>query len=309
MKTFSRRVLTGGCLTLLLCSCACGFGQFTDPRTYENAPVGVNSAEVDYGYGHANTSLDTSLVVEGASFHVNQGTLVFTRYFGLLGRAAWVKPSLPIGGLSGSIQETNINGSVTGTGDSSYMAGIVLKGGPALNPAEFESFKAVSTVGVSLTMTAPTGQYDENKLLNLGSDRWSFKPEIGYSVPFGREQRWTLDTYANAYFYTDNRTYRGAEILGQDPLIGVEWHLSHDFNDSVWASLDTRYSFRGTTFLDGINQGNSQQNFVLGAEVNVSVNARNSLVLALGKAFIHQNGPSISAVSVRYAYSWGNGLK
>ena len=309
MRTLRGRVVAGGCVALLLCWTHCGWGQFTDPRTYENGPVGVNTLEVDYGYGHANASLDPSLVVSGASFHLNQGTIVYTRYFGLLGRAAWVEPSLPIAGLSGSISGTNISGSVTGTGDSSYMAGVVLKGGPALSPAEFESFKPVSTVGVSLTMTAPTGQYDRNRLLNLGSDRWAFKPEIGYSVPFGREQRWTFDTHANAYFYTDNRTYRGAEILGQDPLIGFEWHLSHDFNDSVWASLDTRYSFRGTTFLDGVNQNDSQQNFVLGAEVNVAMNARNSLVLVLGKAFVHQNGPSISAVAVRYAYSWGNGLK
>jgi hypothetical protein len=118
-----------------------------------------------------------------------------------------------------------------------------------------------------------------------------------------------MDAYTNVYFYTDNRTYRGVEILGQDPLIGVEWHLSHDFNDTVWASLDTRYSFRGTTFLNGVNQNDSQNNFLLGAEVNVAMNARNSLVVVLGKAFVHNNGPSTSGVGVRYAYSWGNGLK
>jgi hypothetical protein len=186
---------------------------------------------------------------------------------------------------------------------------MLLKGGPALRVAQFENYKPTTSLGVSFTMTAPTGLYRPNNILNLGSDRWSFKPEIALSHPFGPEQKWELDAYGNAYFYTDNTAYRGREILRQQPLPGVEGHISYSFNDTVWASLDTRYSFRAVTFVNGVDQNNSQQNFVLGSEVNVSINSRNSLLFEFAKALVHQNGPALTGFSVRYDYIWGKGYK
>jgi hypothetical protein len=235
--------------------------------------------------------------------------VAYTRYFGLKNHLAWVEPSVPIAGLLGSISGTNIRGSVTGTGDSSYQMGMLLKGGPALSVSEFESYKPATSIGVSFTFTAPTGTYDENKLLNLGSDRWSFKPEVGICQPFGRAQRWEIDAYANTYFFTDNTRYRGVEILKQRPLPGVEAHLSYSFNDAVWAAVDTRYSFRGDTLVDGVNQNNSQQNLIVGSEVNVSLNPRNTLVFVWAKAVVHENGPNPRGFSVRYDYTWGKGYK
>jgi hypothetical protein len=283
--------------------------QFTDPRMYTNSPVGTNQIELLYAYARSNTSIDPSLVVGGAKFHLNEGVVTYTRYFGLKNHLAWVEPSLPIAGLSGSISGTNISGSVTGTGDSSYQIGMLLKDGPALSVAEFESYKPTTSIGVSVTVTAPTGRYDENKLLNLGTARWSFKPEVGVCRPFGRGQRWEVDGYANSYFFTDNTTYRGIEILKQRPLPGLEAHLSYSFNDAVWASVDTRYSFRGDTLVSGVGQNNGQQNFIVGSEVNVSLNPRSTLVFVFAKATVHRNGPSIGGFSVRYDYTWGKGYK
>lgn len=292
-----------------ICAPDWAYAQFTDPRTYTNSPVGLNQIELGYVYAHSNTSIDSSLVVGGAKFSLNQGSVTYTRFFDLFHRLTWVEPSLSIAGLSGSISGTDISGSVTGTGDSSYQIGMLLKGGPAFRASEFENFKPTTAVGLSLTFTAPTGRYDQNKLLNLGSDRWSFKPEVGVSQPFGREQKWEFDGYLNAYFLTDNTAYRGMEILKQRPLPGVEGHLSYSFNDAVWASLDTRYSFRGDTLVNGINQNNAQQNFVLGSEVNISLNTRNALIFEYAKALVHQNGPSVGGFTVRYDYTWGKGYR
>src|SRR5271170_4646770 len=183
--------------------------QFTYPRTYENSPVGVNQFELGYAYAHSDASIDTSIIVAGAKLNLNQGFIDYTRYFSLFHRMAWVEPTLPIAGLSGAISGTNISASTTGTGDSSYQIATLLKGGPALTPDQFANYKPAATIGVSLTFTAPTGLYDGNKLLNLGSDRWSFKPEVAFSQPFGAGQKWEVDLYGNAYFLTDNTPYHG----------------------------------------------------------------------------------------------------
>jgi hypothetical protein len=54
--------------------------QFSDPRTYDNTPVGINQLELSYTYVHANASIDTSLIITGANFNLNQGIINYTRY-------------------------------------------------------------------------------------------------------------------------------------------------------------------------------------------------------------------------------------
>jgi hypothetical protein len=173
---------------------------------------------VSYTYVRTDTSLDTSLIIIGAKLNVNQGIIGYTRYFGFLHRLMWVEAGVPLAGLSGSISGTNIQGPVTGAGDSSDALAMLLAGGAALTVKQFENYQPTTTLGLSLTITAPTGVYHAKKILNLGSNRWSFKPEIGLTHPFGREQKWYLDAYANVYFYTGNTSYHGVEILRQPAL-------------------------------------------------------------------------------------------
>lgn len=176
--------------------------QFTDAHTYDNTPIGINQLELNYAYVHANASIDTSLVIAGARLNLNQGTINYTHYFGLAKHLMWVSAGFPVAGLSGDVTGANIRGSTTGAGDSSYQVAALLKGGQALTVAQFENYKPTTTLGVSLTIIAPTGLYHPQKILNLGSDRRLFKPEIALSHPFGPELKWQVDAYANVYFYT-----------------------------------------------------------------------------------------------------------
>jgi hypothetical protein len=283
--------------------------QFTDPHTYNNSPVGINQLSIGYGYAHSNTSFDSSLIVTGAKLNLNAGILDYTRAVSLLQHFAWVEASVPIAGLSGAVTGTAIQGSVTGVGDATFVFGALLKGGPALGMQEFAAYEPTTTLGASVTITAPTGLYQADRILNLGSNRWSLKPEIAVSQPFGPDHKWEVDGYANMSFFSDNTTYHGREILRQEPLPGLEAHLSYSFTSNVWASVDTRYSFRGNTIVDGSNQDNPQRNFALGTELSVSLSPQHSLLLLLAKGVLHRNGPASSDLTIKYIYSWGRGLK
>jgi len=300
---FASLILSALCFPQQTCA------QFTDAHNYDNTPVGINQIELSYTYAHGNSSIDTSLVVEDAKLNLSQGMVSYTRYFGLANRLMWVSAGVPIAGLSGEVAGTNIRGSVAGAGDSSYQVGALLKGGPALSIAQFDNYKPTTILGVSLSITAPTGLYDATKILNLGADRWSFKPEVALSHPFGSQQKWQVDAYANDYFYTDNTSYRGKEILRQNQLLGFEGHISYSLNNKVWVSGDMRYSFRGTTWVNGVDQGNPQRNVILGSEMNVTINARNSLLFQFAKMLVHQNGPALVGFAMKYDFTWGKGYK
>jgi len=278
--------------------------QFTDPRTYDNAPVGVNQLELIYAHARSNTSINTALIVAGAQFELNDGTVDYTRFLSIAHRLAWVEAGVPIANLEGSINGTDIHESTTGDGDSSYQAAILVRGGPAMGAAQFAKFKPVTTIGLSLTMTAPTGVYSANKVLNLGSNLWSFKPEFALSAPFGPGQKWEFDGYGNVSFFTNNTAYHGSQNLGQRAIPGIEGHISYTFASSVWASFDTRYSFGGITSINGVDQENGQQNFTLGTEVWITPNSRNSLVVEFATPVVHVNGPTYTGFGIKYLYSW-----
>jgi len=150
-KWFGFICVVVGVISAVLPACA----QFNDPHAYDNAPIDVNQIKLVYAYAHSNASIDTSLVIAGASLTLNQGSIDYTRYFGLADHLAWVKAGVPVAGLAGSVAGTNISGSVVGDGDSAYEVAILLKGGPALTVAQFENYKPTTTLGLSLTVTAP----------------------------------------------------------------------------------------------------------------------------------------------------------
>jgi len=282
------------------------WAQFTDARNYAEGPVGLNSLEFTYAYVRGNASLDTALVVSSENLDLNKGTFSYTHNFSMLGRLAWVSANVPLASLAGTVAGTNASGSTSGLGDSSFELAMLLKGGPALSAAELASYERPMILGMSLTVTAPTGEYDGNKLLNLGSHRWSFKPELGISYAFGPERKWEVDGYINAYFFTDNTSYRGVEVLHQEPLPGLEAHLSYSVTPGFWMSLDSRYAFRGETVVNGLEQNNTQENLTVGAEASWTPNAHNSLDVVFAKALVHRNAPSYTGVSLSYTYSWGN---
>jgi hypothetical protein len=270
--------------------------QFTGAHAYDDTPAGTNQLELSYAHARADTSLDTALVIAGARLDLNQGAIDYTRYFALFHRLAWAEADLPIARLGGSITGTRVDRSIAGAGDSTVTMAMLLKGGTRR-----------TTLGASVTVSVPTGVYAPDRILNPGADRWSFKPELALSHPFGPAQKWQVDGYANVYVYTDNTDYHGREILRQQPLPGLEGDVSYSASDRLRLSFDTRDSWRGTTFVNGVDQDNGQHNLLLGGEIQVSLTSRHSLLVEAGKAAVHRNGPAVAGVSVKYDYVWGGG--
>ena len=116
-----------------------------------------------------------------------------------------------------------------------------LKGGRAMSAPEFAKWKQKVLLGVSLRVIAPTGQYDPTKIVNWGINRWTFKPEFGYSERWGN---WVLDAYADAWFYTTNPAFDAGPVpkpQSEQPIGSFEGHLSYDFKPGTWVSLDGNF--------------------------------------------------------------------
>ena len=140
--------------------------------------------------------------------------VAFTRAFNLAGRSANAGLVLPIvgGHLEGIYLGAPAEASRFGLGDPRLRLAMNLYGAPTMTPAEFASYVQGTIVGVSVTVAPPLGQYDSTKVINLGTHRWSIKPEVGLSQTFGQ---WVVEMMAGVWVFTDNKEFLRGTARGR----------------------------------------------------------------------------------------------
>jgi hypothetical protein len=158
-------------------------------------------------------------------------------------------------------------------------------------------------VGFSPYITMPIGAYNKNKAFNLGNNRWAFKPELGIVKGFG--ERFYADFIVNGEFYTDNDDFfNGVTQVkkSQDPVLGIETHLSYDISKQWYASLDYFYNYGGETEVAGVKQNDEVSNHGLGISLFWMVGDNNQLMIEYRNDFSVKSGPGTDTFGARWAY-------
>src|SRR3984957_19255862 len=256
------------------------------PRAYFISPLRSNAITLTESFFNGDIDYNGVIPISDATGIYNIPTLSYYHSFEFFGRSANFVASLPygVGNFRGTVG-TEMKVYRSGLLDSVYRVSVNLVGGPAMPIEKFVKWKQKRLLGVSLKVIAPTGQYDPTKLINWGTNRWSFKPELGYSQAWGK---WGLDAYSglwlftvNPDFWSRNPTYPGTRSQTQRPIAAFEGHVSYDFKPRLWLSLDGNYWFGGTTSLEGIENSLTQQsNSRMGATVSVPISQRQSLKMS-----------------------------
>lgn len=254
------------------------WAQDIEPRTYSNAPVGVNFLIAGYAYTRGGLAFDPALAVKDPKLKTSNAVLAYARIVNLWGKSAKLDAIVPYTWLSGSAQRAGqtIEREVDGLADSKFRLSVNLYGAPALTLQEFASYQQDLIIGASLQVFAPTGQYDGNRLVNIGTHRWSFKPEVGMSKRLGP---WTLEVAAAATLYTDNDDFSGGNQRAQAPLYAVRGHAIYNFRSGIWASIDATFFTGGETTVSDTRNDDRQQNWRLGGTLALPVDRRNSVKL------------------------------
>ena len=194
--------------------------------------------------------LNTESTTPVARVRLDTALLRFTTAFDMgNGRIGSLQILQPFTHAEVSFQSPAPDGRQNGHGDTDIGLAANLFGGPALTREQFARWTPETFLTAALWATAPTGRYDADSSLNLGENRWSFKPLLAFGHPFG--QNW-IEVNAWARFYTDNDRYAGHHTLKEAPRLGVEAHLSRNFTRSFWLSADLFYTRTGKTQIDGV---------------------------------------------------------
>ena len=298
-------------VALIACALVAGVSpahaQEAEPRAYSNAPVGMNFAIVGYVFTDGGLAFDPAVPFSNEDLNTSNALLAYARVLDLWGKSAKLDVIVPFTWLSGSAEFAgeSVERSVRGFGDGRARLSVNFHGAPALSLKEYAGYRQDLIVGASLQVSVPSGQYDDERLVNIGAHRWWFKPELGVSKAIGS---WTFEFAAAVTFYTDNDDFFGGITRSQDPLVGLQWHVIHGFKSGVWAAFDTAYFTGGRSTLGDAESNDLRNNWRLGGMLAVPINRQNSIKFHISSGVYARTGNNFDAVGVAWQYRWGGGL-
>lgn len=281
--------------------------QDLEPRAYSNAPVGLNFLLAGYSYSQGGLSMDPAVPIQDADLDVHTLILAYVRIFDLWGMSSKFNVMAPYACASGSAKfagepkERNI----CGFADPRFKLTINVYGAPALSLKDFPDYKQDIIVGTSLQITPPAGQYDSNKLVNIGTNRWSFEPEIGVSKSVGPL---TMELMGGVTFYSDNTDFLEGNTLEIDPIYSIQGHIIYNLKSEIWCSLDGTYYWGGQTTINGVKGDTLQENSRVGATFSLPINRQNSVKLYASSGVSTRTGSNFDTLGISWQYRWGGGF-
>ena len=219
--------------------------------------------------------------------------------FSLFGETAQVSVGIPylLAKVTGSVQDSAQQITRSGFGDMRLRLSWLVHGAKAATVAELARAPKKTILGTSLTIGVPTGQYLNGKLINIGTNRWSFKPEFAISQPAGN--RWLFDLYAGVWLFTNNNSfYPGNTVRSQDPMGSFQGHVSYNIGLRAWLALDLTYYIGGSSSVNGIYKNDRQENSRVGGTIVLPVGKWNSVKLAYSTGAIIRFGANFTTVSI-----------
>jgi hypothetical protein len=293
-------------IALLIVAAQAHAGEI-EPRAYVNTPVGVNFLIAGYSYSDGDLSTTASSPIKDAHLKIHYGILGYARALDVWGKSGKIDVIVPYSHLSGTamVADQQRERIVSGFTDPRLRFSVNLYGAPALSLPEFANYQQDLIIGASIQVSAPLGQYDEDKLVNLGNNRWFVKPDFGISKAWGAL---VLELSGGVFFFSNNDDYFGGKKLEQDPVCTTQIHVTYNMSRGIWAALSFTNDYGGRTTVDGVRNDDVQNNSRVGATFAMSVNRNNSIKLFANSRVRTSIGNDYDMGGIFWQYRWGGGL-
>ncbi|MDO8940710.1 MAG: transporter [Methylicorpusculum sp.] len=278
-----------------------------EPRSYSNIPVGLNFLVTGYAHTRGNVTFAPSVPITNGKLETHSAFLAYVRSLDFWGKSGKIDIIIPHAWISGEadvLGETRTR-EVGGFADPLVRLYVNIYGAPALSMKEFANYQQDTLVGLSLAVSAPGGQYDPTKLVNIGTNRWFIKPELGISKAWGPL---TAEIAAGAFIFTDNDEPFQGKNLEQDPLYSLQAHLIYNVTRGIWVAFDTNYYTGGETTKDQIEGNNLQENWRVGGTLALPLSRQFSVKLYGNTGVYSRTGSNFDIVGMAFQFRWGEGL-
>lgn len=278
-----------------------------EPRAFSNSPVGINFLIAGYVYSEGGLSTVASSPIEDAQLEMDTEVFAYARTLDVWGKSGKFDVILPYSHLSGTAKHAGqqVERNISGLNDPLFRFSYNFYGAPAMSLQEFSYYQQDLIIGGSIQISPPWGQYDPDRLVNLGSNRWFVKPVLGVSKEFGPL---TLELSTGAFLFTDNDEYFKGNTLEQDPLYTSQLHVTYNFGKGVWIAISGTYDYGGRTTLNGVENDDQQSNSRFGATLALPIDKNNSIKFYASNGVVTRIGNDYDLIGFAWQCRWGSGL-
>ena len=301
------RILLPSLLVLMLAATP-ALAQQIEPRAFSNAPTGVNFLLVGYAYADGSVVVDETLPLKDASLAVNAMVAGYVHSLNVGGLHGAVSAVLPYAWVDGTAMAFGapLHREVDGFGDFALRFSVNVIGSPALSLEQFKSYRQKTIVGASMNVSAPTGQFESGKLVNISTHRWSVRPEIGVSHVI---DKWTFELATAVSFFTDNDDFfPGGKRREQAPIYSLQGGVVRSLPYGMWTSLNGTYFTGGRSTIDGVQNDDRQSNTRAALTFTMPVSRKHSVKLFAATGVSTRTGGDYNLYQVVWQYRWGGGI-
>ena len=300
-------VLAVVCLLSLASSLSC-FALEPEPRKWNHLPLDANFGGVAYAYTEADILLNPALRLDNVDMTMKTWAGKYIRTFELFEKTARIDVAQGFQDVewTGLLNGTPARTSRRGLTDTLVRFGINLYGAPPLKGKAYQAYrseqKVETIVGFGLVMRLPTGHYKEDKLLNIGKNRYGFRPQLGLIHTRGR---WMFEVTTEVRLYTKNDDFFDGQELKQDPLYIMHGHLIYTFRPGLWIGAGFGHDYGGESAINGVGMDDRKQNIGWTCSLNVPINRTVGIKLAyIGTETKEKTGLDSNTIMTSVAFIW-----
>jgi hypothetical protein len=279
--------------------------QDIEPRRWTPLPVGMNVLGAGIVYTEGDIAFDPVLELEDVTVEQTMAVVSYQHAFGLLGKSARFDVRLPYKDARWEGLQRGVPGSVDrrGPGDPRLRLSVNFIGAPALKGKAYQTYRAsnpVNTVvGTALSVTLPYGDYNNERLLNIGENRLVFRPQLGVVHTRGL---WSYELTGSVFLFGDNDSFFLDSTREQDPLYALQAHLVYTSPRHWWVSLGAAHARGGESTIDGVDKDDKKRDRLFGISAGIPVGSRSGLKLAyVGSRTSEDVGKDTDSIALAYS--------
>jgi hypothetical protein len=262
-------------LSLLLILSSLCLAEELEPRRWSHLPINTSFAGSAYAYTNADIGFDPVLKIEDTDMKLQTWAAKYIRSFSLFNKTARIDvlQAYQTGKWSGRLDGVPTTVKRSGWSDTLLRFAVNLYGAPPLQEREYAAYRAAqkneTIIGAGLSIQFPTGDYMNDKLINLGTNRFTFRPQFGVVHTRGK---WSAEATGTVALHTDNTDFFNGKKLEQEPLYTINGHLIYTFLPGAWASASAGYDYGQTSTVDGVEKDDRKQNLAWALSCGFSIN-------------------------------------
>ncbi|TDJ28626.1 MAG: transporter [Gammaproteobacteria bacterium] len=315
-------------------SLTCGYANAVDDgaRAYWKGRAGTNAVSIQYLNLHMQGSAalqfaPAQYIYPGADVEADMIVVSYARHMTLFDRPASLLVTLVEGSVDadfdigitppeflppGVVPGTSFSQSASGYADPVVQLDVNLFGTPPLNAGfDLLNYEPTWTLDAAVMLGIPIGEYDSDKVVNLGLNRYygriAFPFKYHFRV-FSPGYMSSLEVVPSVWLFGENDDFVGQK-LDNDPMWQLEAHWTHDFTRHFFGSIDLLYRKGFQSEFNGVDVGSDIEIGGIGFTLNFQVTDNLSLRTSVSSNVFGDDDLDNSMIRLQLVYGWHRAMQ